>query len=423
MNLLLTGLNHKTAPVSIREKIAFRPEELPEAFRAFRAFPEIRESLILSTCGRTEIYVVTHAADVNGLIPECLAKYHEISPLTFKNHLYFKEGIEAARHLFCVTSGLDSLVLGEDQILSQVKQYFRVAQDSKTLGVILHRLFQRAIEAGKRIRRETTLGENPGSIGEAALELAKQIFGSLKGRTVLVLGGGEMGRLILEALATSGVSNPMVVTRTREKVEEFVRQIKGTAYSLDEMDTPLLQADILIAASGSTVPLLSRAKLESIMKARRYAPLFVIDIAVPRDIDESAGQLENLFLYDIDDLQQIVENAAGPLQRELVKAHQILEEELKQFQSWLFSLQVTPTIRALTDKFEEMKIKEVQKILSKFPHLSERERAAFHSLAHGLIRKILHQPLIQLKSHAHHPLGAEYVEIVRTLFGLEASHE
>lgn len=423
MNLLLTGLNHKTAPVSIREIVAFGLDGLPGAFQIFRAIPEIRETLILSTCNRTEIYAVTQSAHVNGLIPECLSHYHNISPDAFKNHLYVKEGREAARHLFSVASGLDSLVLGENQILSQVKTYFKAAQDAKSLGMILHRLTRASIETGKRIRHETAIGENPGSVGEAALDLAETVFGSLKERKVLVLGAGEMGRLVFETLATSGVSNPTIVSRHLQNAKEFAERIHGTASSFDDLDSGLESADIVITAAGGSLPVLTREKLEAVMHKRRAAPLFIIDIAVPRNVEESAGTLENLYLYNVDDLEGVVQSARGPLQKEIAKAEAILEEELSKFDMWLKSLEVTPTIRALTDKVEEIKAGELEKILSKFPHLNERERAAVETLAHTLANKILHQPLVQLKAYANDPKGLDYIEIVRNLFGLENRHE
>ncbi len=418
MNLVLAGINYKTAPVSIRESIAFRDDDLPKAFELIRTFSEIRESAILSTCNRTEIYAVTNSLEMSDVIPEYLARYHEIPSKSFLPHLYTKEGLDAARHLFVVTSGLDSLVVGENQILSQVKQFFRRAQEAKSLGTILHRLFQCAILAGKRIRHETTLGENPGSVGEAAVELAKQIFGELKEKAVLVLGAGKMGRLILEALTSAGVSSPMVASRTFEKAKEVAEELHGIPYSLDDLDQPLQKSDIIITATNAATPVLKRARLEGLMRERRFSPLFIIDIGVPRDVEATAGQLENLFLYNIDDLKQIVSKSNESLQKEMVKAEEILDEELLKFQTWKDSLQVIPIIKALTFRMEEFKSKETEKVFQKFPNLSEQEREAIENLAHSLINKILHRPLVQLKTFADHPLGIEYLEVTRTLFGL-----
>lgn len=423
MNLLLTGLNYKTAPVAIREKIALRPHDIPSAFQVLNSFPEIRESAILSTCNRTEIYVVTSSIELNGLLPECLGRFCKISPQTFSTHLYTKHNLEVARHLFTVASGLDSLVLGEDQILSQVKQFFKLAQETKSLGTILYRLFQAAIEAGKRIRHETAIGENPGSVGEAALELARQIFGQLNGKNILVLGTGKMGRLLLDTLLQSGVSKLMVCSRTFEKAQEIAKQMNGTPFPIEDLAKPLLQADIVLSASSSSTPLLTRAMLDPIMRERRFSPLFIVDIAVPRNVEESAGQLENLFLYNIDDLKQIVQKANMALQKEMAKAEKILEEELQKFNAWKDSLQVVPTLRALTNKMEEVKSKEIERILSKFPGFNERQRDILENLAHGLVNKMLHGPLIQLKKYANHPLGEDYLKVVRDLFGLEQSND
>jgi len=419
MNLLLTGLNHKTAPVNIREKIAISFEDLPRAFQLFRQVPQIRESLILSTCNRTEVYTVLHAPAESGFISECLGKLRHISPEAFAPHLYTKRDAEAAKHLFCVAGGLDSLVLGEDQILSQVKQYFRLAQEAKSLGTFLHRLFQSAILTGKRIRHETALGENPSSVGEAALELAEQIFGELKGKKLFILGSGEMGRLVAEAFLAKNTEHPMIASRTFENAKALASQMCGTAYAMKEIKLPLEKADIVIAASGGTEPLLTQKMLKPVMSKRRNAPLFVIDIAVPRNVEESAGKLDNLFLYNMDDLHKIVERANEKLEKELGKANQILDEELDKFLAWKESLQVIPTLRALTEKAERIKSKELERILAKLPDLNGKERAAFEHLAHSLVNKILHGPLVELKAYANHPLGLEYLQVVRDLFSLE----
>lgn len=423
MRLLLTGLNHKTAPLSIREKVAFRPEDLPRAFHLFQAYPDIRESAILSTCNRTEIYVITRHPNLNGVVQEYLSRFHEVPLSDLISHLYTKEDQEAAHHLFHVAAGLDSLVLGENQILGQVKQSFKQAQEARSLGTLLHRLFQAVIEAGKRVRRETALGENPGSVGQAAVDLAEQIFGDLKDKSVLVLGAGKMGKLVTDSLMESGVSKVTVCSRTMEHARALAQALGAAACPLEDLDRALLGTDIVIAATGSPRPILTRARLEPIMQRRRHASLFLIDIAVPRDVEAEAGQIENLYLYNLDDLQQIVEEANQAVRQELARAHRILEEELARFQAWRESLQVVPTIKALTQKMEEMKAAELQKVLAKFPSLSQRERNTLEILAHSLVNKILHQPLVRIKSLSNHPLSADYLELTRHLFGLEEKHD
>jgi len=418
MNLLLTGLNHKSAPISVREKISFDPANLPKAFELFRGLPEIRESLILSTCNRTEIYVVTQASELNGLIPECLGRFHELPTQAFLNHLYTKEGTDVARHLFTVTAGLDSLVLGEGQILNQVRRFYRYAQEAGNVGTVLHRLCSHALEAGKRIRRETTLGENPRSIGEAALDLARQIFGSLEGKGVLILGGGKMGRALVDALARSRQSKIMVAARNFEKGKTMAHELGAVAYPLEQIELPLLEANIVITATGSPTPLLTKAFLQKMMKERREAPLFIIDIAVPRDVDANAGELENLFLYNIDDLQEIVKQGNETVEKEMTKANRILEEELSKFIAWKESLQIIPTLRALTRKIEAVKADEIRKALAKFSKLGQRERKIVENLAHSLIGKIMHRPLVQLKTYRGGSLGKDYLEVARDLFGL-----
>jgi len=418
MELVLTGINHKTAPVGIREKVAFTANDLPKALAHIRQLPEIRESAILSTCNRTEIYVVTESEKI---IPEYLSEFHHIEINHFADHLYQKRDMDAARHLFLVAGGLDSLIVGENQILSQVKQVLKFAQEAKSLGTVLFRLFQSAILAGKRIRTETALNDNPGSIGEAAVDLAEQIFGDLTGKRVLVLGAGEMGQVVMQALAKSGVSRPQLCSRTLKHAEELAHKLNGTAHPFDHLKTLLSETEIVIAATGSAKPILTRSQLEKTMRERRYAPLFMIDIAVPRDVEESASTLENLYLYNIDDLQAIVQKANQAREKEIVKASAIVDEELVKFEAWKDSLQVIPTIRALNDRVEAIKKKEVERILGKYPNLSEQERAALENLAHGLTNKILHEPLVQLKNYGNHPLGTDYLEIARDLFGL--NHE
>lgn len=418
VNLFLTGLNHKTAPVSLREKIAFRPDDLPKALQIIRTEPEIRESVILSTCNRTEIYAVAHTSEMNGFFSDYLSRFHQLPSAVLTPHLYQKAGFDAARHLFWVTAGLDSLVLGENQILGQVKQFYRIAQEERSLGTFLHRLFQRAIEAGKRIRHETALGENPSSVGEAAVELANHIFGDLKTKTVLVLGIGKMGQLVMDTLIESGVSNLLLCNRTFEKAQQLAQTVHGIAYSLEDLEKALLKANILIASSDTPVPLLSKQRLESIMRERRNAPLFIIDIAVPRNVEESAGRLENVFLYNVDDLQKIVAKSNQMAQKEMTKAHEILEEELGKFKTWQEALDIVPTIKQLALQMDAIKEQELQKILSKFPQFKGKDRAALELLAHNLVNKILHRPMVELKAYADHPLKIDYLEVAQTLFGL-----
>lgn len=423
MNLLLTGLNHKTAPVHIREKIAFQPSDIPKAFQMIRRSTQIRESVILSTCNRMEIYAVTPTEEMNGRLSETLSQFHQIAPTLFLPHLYVKTGIDAARHLFSVAAGLDSLVLGENQILGQVKQFYRIAQEERNLGTFLHRLFRSAIEAGKRVRHETAIGKNPSSVGEAAVELAQHIFGELKTKTVLILGLGKMGRLVLDTLAESGISNLILCNRTFKQAQDMAKAVQGTACPLEDLDKALLKADILIASAAASDIVLTKKHLESVMRERRNAPLFIIDIAVPRNVEESAARLENIFLYNIDDLEKIVRKYHQSVQQEMTKANDILEEELHKFKVWQNGLDIVPTIKALTGKMEEMKKRELQKILSKFPHLGQNERAALELLAHNLVNKIFHRPLVELKDYAEHPLKFDYLEVARHLFGLDGSND
>jgi glutamyl-tRNA reductase len=421
--IIVAGLNHKSAPVSVREKITIRPEEFPKALGLLRDFREIRESAILSTCNRTEIYAVANPRYAESFLPRYLGEFRKVPVEFFSQHLYQKEGLEAARHLFSVTAGLDSLVIGEDQILGQVKQSFKMGQEMKSLGVLLHRLFQSAIEAGKRIRNETALGENPGSVGEAAVDLAKRIFGNLKEKTILILGAGEMGKVVAEALIESGVSHVMVCSRTFESAKSLADQFNATPFTFEALHLPLENTDILISAVTSPEPLLKRQTLEEIMRRRRQSPLFVVDIAVPRNVEESAGKLENLYLYNIDDLKQIVRESNQAFQNEIAKAWKIVEEEVQKFFAWQQSRMLSPTLKEITENAHRIKEQELQKFLAKFPNVSPKEKEAVEILAHTLVNKILHKPLVNLKAFSDHPLGYDYVAIARHLFGLDDGEE
>lgn len=417
MTLLLAGLNHKTARVSVREKLSLSVSELPGALEKVRAIHHVREVVILSTCNRTEVYTATDAAKENGVLSYfqefCRLPLSDLAP-----NLYTKSDREAAHHLFLVAGGLDSMILGENQILGQVKQAFQIAQKERSIGTFLHRLFQSALEAGKRIRSETALGKNPGSVGEAAVELARHIFGTLQDKTVLLVGIGKMGNHVLEALLKNGISRLLLCNRTPKTARQAAEKFHGIAYPLEEVQKPLGAADIVITSTGSSTPLLTKLQLDSVMRERRYAPLFVIDIAVPRDVEETAGQIENLFLYNIDDLNRIVETYNRGAQKEAGRARLILEEELAKFQAWRESLEIVPTIKALTEKIEKLKSEELEKILSKNRNVTPEERSLLENLAHNLVNKMLHIPRIQLKNYASHPLRFDYLEVARNLFGL-----
>lgn len=420
MRILVYGTSHKLAPVEFREQLAFPPEELKTVLDDLREECHLEEAVVLSTCNRVEVYgraAGRHArkepfrdylSRARGLEPEELDKYC---------YLYLDE--EAVRHCFRVGSSLDSMVVGEPQIVGQVKEAYFEAKNLKATGPVLNHLFEKAFNVAKRVRTETGIGEHAVSISFAAVELAKKIFEDLDRRTVMVVGAGEMGELAARHLVSHGVERVLVTNRTYERAVEIAREFMGEAVPFETFVDRLHEADIVISSTGSLEPIITKECVQRAIRARRNRPMFLIDIAVPRDIDPRVNELANVYCYDIDDLETVVEANIRQRQREAVKAEEIVNREVKNFMKWFATLDVVPTIVELQHKTERIRQEEVAKTLAKLGNIGEKERQSIEAMASAIIKKILHDPIVALKKHSEGEESSKMVEVARRLFNLD----
>jgi glutamyl-tRNA reductase len=419
LDIVLLGINHKTAPVEVRECIAFSKEESAAALQTLSRKPHIQEVLLYSTCNRVEVILVT--ADKFPAIETAkafIADFNKIPLERFENSLYIREGDEAVRHIFRVAASLDSMVLGEPQILGQVKEAYRLASSIKTSGVVLNRLLHRTFFVAKRIRTETGIGDHAVSISYAAVELGRKIFGSLEGRTVLLVGAGEMAELAVEHLIRHRTGELYVANRTFEKGVELAKKFSGKPIRFEEIADCLQFADIIISSTGSPGFVISRDQVKGVIRIRRNRPIFFIDIAVPRDIDPEINRLTNSYVYDIDDLQGVIDENIEDRQRESIKAERIVDEAVIRFRYWHKSLDVVPTIVALRNKLESIARGEINKTLhsNKIPPAGV---AAIHKMTDALINKIMHDPTDFLKKNGMMGDKSYYLDTVRKLFNLD----
>jgi glutamyl-tRNA reductase len=424
MEFVVIGLNHNTAPLEIRERIAFEESKIEEALCQTKFLPSLKEGMILSTCNRVEIYVAaqeTEKAIVD--LKDFLSRYHNFSLKEFDKNLYSHAGEEAVRHLFRVASSLDSMIKGEPQILGQIKGAYSMAAQSRTSGFLLNKLLHRAFYVAKRVRTETKIGNSAVSVSFVAVELAKKIFGALDEKTVLLIGAGEMCELAAQHLVSGGVEKVLVTNRTYERAVSLAQEFKGEAIPFDEMPQGLRRADIVISSTGSPHYLLRREQVAKILKERKQKPIFFIDIAVPRDIEPEVNNIENVYVYNMDDLQQVVNQNMEDREKEAQKAEAIVQEEVAKFVNWYRSLDVTPTIVALRKKFDEIRKKELEKTLSIHPDLTEKEKSSLESLTSSIINKILHEPLMHLKRTDEETSMNLYLDTLRTLFQLPMAAE
>lgn len=424
MHLLVTGLSHKTAPVEIREKMCFSEKEVPEALEDLLAEPHVSEACILSTCNRVELYTVTtEARSGRDDIVDFLSRYHEIPRDQLEPYLYFHEAVHAVHHLFKVTSSLDSMVLGESQILGQVKDAYAAAYEADATSLILNKLFRQAFSAGKIVRTETSIGESAVSISYAAVELAKKVFESIMGKSVLVLGAGEMSELTAKHLVSNGVESVFVANRTEERAQELAEKFGGQAVNYDDLENNLARADIVISSTGAPHFVLKRDTVQRAMALRSNMPLFLIDIAVPRDIDPEVGNIYNVYLYNIDDLENVVESNLVERKKESRKAEAIVAELVEEFLEWLQTIEVVPTITALREHAEHIRQKELRSALGKLGTLGDRELNALNAMTSAIVNKLLHDPIVRMKKSALDKDGYLYVDSVRYLFNLEEEQE
>jgi glutamyl-tRNA reductase len=422
MQLTLVGLSHKTAPIEIREKLTFPPAGIGEALAALVASPAVSEALILSTCNRTEVYALGAEDAVADAVVDFLCDQHGIERHELLGYLYESRDQDAVRHLFRVVSSLDSMVVGEAQVLHQVKEAYDFACEAGAAHRVFHKLFRQSFEVGKRVRTETAIGEAAVSISYAAVELAKKVFDTLEGRTILVVGAGKMSELTAKHLVSQGVRQVLVANRTYERAVELAERFEGTPIPYEDLFERMREADIVISSTAAPGYVIGKSEVAGAMKGRR-APLFLIDIAVPRDVDPAVNELPNAFVYDIDDLNGVVASNLEERMREAERAEVIIAEELRVFQAWLETLEVVPTIAAIRAQAERVRAEEYAKAIKRLGSLSDADRATVEALSQAIVNKMLHGPTAQLREAAGEAGGYEYVDTARRLYGLDADRE
>lgn len=414
------GMNHETAPVELRECLAKDPAHADRALAMMRELACVKEGMFLSTCNRVEALFTTEQTDeAKGSVIAVLSKLGGMPSESLCSNLFTYEDRDAVRHIFRVASSLDSMVIGEPQILGQIKEAYTSATKENTTGVILNRLLHRAFHTAKRVRTETGISDAAVSVSYAAVELAKKIFYDFKGKKVLLIGAGEMAELAARHLLSQGVSAITVANRTFQKAVEVAQVFKGVPVSFEEIEAQLLEADIVISSTAAPGYVITHDQVKGSMKKRRNRPLFFIDIAVPRDVEPEVNDLENVYAYDIDDLKGIIQMNRGQREEEAIKAERIVEEEVIKFEQWLKTLEVVPTIVSLKEKAETIRQAELKKSLSSLGELSPSQMKSLEALTLSITEKILNDPILFLKQKADRPLGKSYLDTARRLFRLD----
>lgn len=424
MHIVVVGLNYKTAPVEIREKLNFQPDELADAMKQLKNEKSILENVIVSTCNRTEIYAVVDQLHTGRYyMKNFLADWFGMDKEKITPYLTIYEQDGALEHLCRVVCGLDSMILGETQILGQVRTSFLLAQENHTVGTIFNQLFKQVITLAKRSHSETEIGANAVSVSYAAVELAKKIFGELKTKHVLILGAGKMGELAAQNLHGSGVGQVTVMNRTLQKAEELATRFNGEAKGINELQCALIEADILISSTGAKEFVVTKEMMTHVEKMRKGRPLFMVDIAVPRDLDPLLAELESVFLYDIDDLQGIVEANLEERKQEAEKIELLIEAEIVQFKQWVNTLGVVPVISALRQKALSIQAETMQSIERKLPNLSERERKVLNKHTKSIINQLLRDPIVKVKELSAEANAEESLELFMKIFNIEEAVE
>jgi glutamyl-tRNA reductase len=420
VHILVVGLNYKTAPVQVREQFTFSEEALPKALEQLKNTKSILECVIVATCNRTEIYAVVDRLQVCGhYIRSFMEQWFGLPRDEFTQHLYMYEDKQAIEHLFRVTSGLDSMVLGETQILGQVRDSFMQAQRIKTTGMIFNTLFKQSITTAKKAHSETSIGENAVSVSYAAVELGKRIFGKFDNKNVLIVGAGKMSELTVRHLNANGANKVIVANRTLQKAEELAEKFQGKACSLDEISTIIKDIDIVISSTGAAEAVLTKQQVEAVMSRRKSRPLFLIDIAVPRDIDPSIHDVDNVFLYDIDDLHGIVDSNLELRRKEAEKIEAMIFHEMDAFDVWYKTLGVVPVIRALQEKAAHIHSETLESMFNKLPDLDEREQKVISKLTKSIVNQLLQDPILRIKEIAAERRGDEAIDYFTEIFALE----
>lgn len=421
MTLIAFGINHKTAPVDIREKVAFAPEKIEHALHECIDNNEVNEAAIISTCNRTELYFNLHENDSTELdittLLQWFCKYHQLEKEELEPYIYLHSNNDAVQHILRVASGLDSLILGEPQILGQIKDAFNTANQAGTIGRQLSRLFQHTFSVAKQVRTDTAIGASPVSVAFAAVSLAKRIFADLSEHTALLIGAGETTELVARHLADQGVKKMIVANRTVERAQILANNFDAEAIALSDMPERLVEADIIIASTASQLPILGKGAVERALKLRKHRPMFMVDIAVPRDIEPEVGNLDDIYLYTVDDLHEVIEEGRQSREEAAKQAEEIIENQVEHFMGWLRSLKGVNTIRAFREQAEQKRDKQLALALKQLAAGKNPEQV-MNDLARTLTNKLIHEPTAQLNQAAYSG-HKELLDNARELFNLE----
>ncbi|MEW5851159.1 MAG: glutamyl-tRNA reductase [Myxococcota bacterium] len=416
MDLVCVGLNHRSAPVEIREKVAFRAERIPANLKSLLSRHALKEAVILSTCNRVEIYVRGNEVEAAAEVASYLHAEHSLLPGTLTDHLYIHNAADALRHLFRVASSLDAIVVGEPQILGQVKDAFRLAVDAQAVGPLLSRVFHRAFGVAKRVRSETAIAQSAVSVSYAAVELARTIFGNLQGSVCLLVGAGNMSELAARHFVQEG-AQLWVVNRSYERAEALATAFGGSARTYNDLPLLLEKADVVLTSTAAPGFIVTKDMMKGVMRARRYNPIFFIDISVPRNVDPAITSQENVYVYDVDDLSKVVDKNLEKRRAEAERAERLVLEEVEQFKEWARGRTAVPVIKALRARAQTLVEAEVKRTLATLgPHVTEKERKSVTAMVNAVVNKLLHEPTTALKGSTGD--SAELVDAARRLFNL-----
>lgn len=423
MHVILVGLSHKTAPVEIRERLAVPESRLGEALTRLCKYPSVKEGLLLSTCNRVEVYAVVDSVEAGyNSVQEFLADTHlSLSSEQLTPHLYWQTADRAIAHLFRVASSLDSMIIGESQILGQLKGAYEVALAHKATGLVLNKVAKKAISVAKRVRTETKIAETAVSVSYAAVELAKKIFSNLSEQQVLLVGAGEMAKLAAKHFIAQGARHIRVTTRNPQNAVELAKRFDGVPVPFEQYHAEMAQADIILVSTGASNYLINAEHVQRAVRQRHNRPIFLIDISVPRNIDPAVRDIDNAFLFDIDDLKQRVEQNREERLREAEKAERLVGEEVAVVEQWFKSLEVTPTIVALRTRADAITQAELDRVQARLGALAPQDRELVEALAHAIANKLVHGAMVTLKSEATSDSGGLYVDAARRFFNLEAA--
>ncbi len=416
MALIAVGVNHKTAPVSIRERVSFAPERLADALKELTSTPEVSEAAILSTCNRTELVCYSNSSETDTII-DWFEHYHKLNTQEVRPYIYIYPDQLAVRHVLRVASGLDSLILGEPQILGQIKDAYSKAEQAGTIGKLLNRLFQHTFSVAKQVRTDTAIGSSPVSVAFAAVSLAKQIFSNMEERTALLIGAGETIELAARHLHASGIGRIIIANRTVEKAHALAQEFGGYAIALKEIPNHLAEADIVISSTASQLPILGKGAAERAIKQRKHRPMLMIDIAVPRDIESEVGELEDIYLYTVDDLQEIIQEGLKSRQEAAIQAEEIIDTQVAHFMGWIQSQDAFTLIRQFRDHAQQIRDTELEKALRQLGN-GESSEQVLQKLAHALTNKLTHAPSAQIRQ-AGYDGRIELLDVARELFELK----